>query len=114
MEHIDKFGRTWRYTPSHDANKMLKISNSLAERGYDANVALMGRAGKYAGFTQDLEPYLLKSGPTWYMGMKYGDEGHEYISPCLDDRIVAMMVEAHRREACGNKEMQAVYELGGL
>lgn len=110
MSHTDKFGRTWRYTPGHDTNKMLQISAGLAARGYDAAVALRGAGHTYDQQSQGLEPYLLKSGHAWVMGMRYGNEGHEYISPCLDDRIIQMMVEAHRREA-GSVEHQAIWEL---
>jgi hypothetical protein len=59
-----------------------------------------------------LEPYLLKSGYGWHMGMRYGDEGSNYISPGIDDGILKLMVRLHRqRNSGGIKEMTAIWEL---
>lgn len=113
--HTDRFGRTWHFTPDHDTDRMLKISQTVAAIGYNANHAL--RTGnaveQYSMYEKDgkLEPYLLKMGNgSWVMGMRFGNEGSEYISPGLDKRIIAMMIELHRTK-CDAREFQAVMAL---
>lgn len=113
--HTDSYGRTWHFQPDHDTDRMLKLSNEVAAIGYNANHSL--RTGQvadhYAMYLKDgqLEPYLLKSGDgKWYMGMRYGNSGSEYISPGLDARIISMMIELHRQK-CSAKESVAVYTL---
>lgn len=99
--HIDTYGRQWRFTPGHDTACMLQISDSLAQRGFDADRLLRGFPDiTYAVLAAQgpLEPYLLKLGETWYMVMRYGDEGREYYSPGLNVNIIRAMLDLHRQE----------------
>lgn len=113
MIHRDKFDRVWRYKPDHDTDRMLQISDAVASIGYNANYALCNGEAEnmYAGFEQPLEPYLLKMHSGWVMGMRYGDEGWEYISPGLDSRIIEMMVELHGRLPQSRNESNAIWAL---
>lgn len=113
--HTDTFGRTWIFTPGHNPDKMLQLSHDVAAIGYNANHAL--RTGdtmdryREAMADQPMEPYLLKNGKDgWYMGMRYGDSGSEYISPGLDAGIIQMMIALHRRK-CSAQEAMAVVML---
>lgn len=114
--HTDIYGRPWRYIPDHDTSRMLKISNTLAKIGHDASRSL--RTGApcdfYARYQQEhtLEPYLLKMWDNhWVMGMRYGNEGHEYISPDIDRRIIEMMIEWHCKNAPNQLELAAIDNL---
>ena len=113
--HTDRFGRKWHFTPDHNTDRMLKLSQTVAAIGYNSNHAL--RTGEvkdhYAMYESEgrLEPYLLKMGnDEWVMGMRYGNSGSEYISPGLDKRIISMMIDLHRTK-CDAVEFQAVMVL---
>lgn len=113
--HTDIYGRQWRFKPDHDTANMLQISDSLAARGYNAARVLSGVFGTYGQLAAEgpLEPYLLKlPGDTWCMGMRFGDEGHEYYSPGLNQNIIRAMLDYHRAE-CGPAELLIYTKLMG-
>jgi hypothetical protein len=115
--HTDKFGRKWKFEPGHDADAMLKLTHKVAAVGYNAHHALQTGVyeDRYAERLKDypdMEPYLLKSGYGWHMGMRYGNEGSNYISPGIDNGIINLMIALHRRSNAGGiSEMQAIWEL---
>jgi hypothetical protein len=110
--HTDKYGRNWLFKSSY-ADDMLRISGWLAEFGFNTDRKFSGSAFTYAQYAQDypgMEPYLLKMGDRWVMGMLYGDGPGEYISPGLDDGIVALMLRHHKKHH-GPTEQLAVATL---
>lgn len=113
--HTDCYGRTWRFKPGHDTSTMLQISRDLARAGYNANAALTfgDYSDRYAKLEGGgpLEPYLLKLGDNWYMGMRWGDEGSEYYSPGLSDSLIELMLKRHNAEACSEAEQRAIYHI---
>lgn len=104
MSHIDKFGREWKYTPGNNPNRMLKLTHSTASIGWPK-------------LLPHHEPYLLRMTKGWSMGIRYGNEGHEYLSPGLEfqeGNLIERMLAHHDLYIafCDNtKERGALIEL---
>lgn len=108
--HIDSFGREWRYTPDHDTSRMVKVPSDLMRALYKFGTVLStcdaGYVGAYAdGWpTHDADCYFLKSNMErdfWYAGVRYGDDGAEYLSLHIPQALIIETIKSLR--ACTNR-----------
>lgn len=107
--HTDKFGREWLYTPGHDADRMLRPSKTHTLAALNFERAMRGAPTVGQDYMDGLEPYLLKMGNAWVFGARFGDEGHQYYSPGLDQRVIEMMLQAHVATSTGEfRAMEAL------
>lgn len=99
--HIDKFGRTWNYTPDHDTGRMLQINPKimLAVYNFHAVIRSQDAETKWAHTQRwpvdPVDCYLLKMRNEWCAGIRCSDEASDYISPYFDARVIEFMIEQH-------------------
>lgn len=116
-QHIDKYGRTWNWTPGHDTNLMLQIDPRIMLAAYNFSHIMRTQDPEFNGAYGEAWPvpnpdcYLLKHSAGWYAGIRLSDEGHDYLSPGFDDHLIAMMVEGHRLGNLCRAELSVVWDL---
>lgn len=114
--HIDKFGRTWNYTPDHDTGRMLQIDPAIMLAAYNFQAVIRTQDAEFQGAhakgwpVDPVDCYLLRMSNEWCAGIRCSDKNSDYISPCFDARVVAFMIEHHSYRMNG-READAFYAI---
>lgn len=91
--HTDKYGRTWRFKPGHDADSMVQVPWDVMAQFMAADRILTNGVGAEIWMNTEFakarpDCYILKSGEHLYTGARYSDEPGDYHSSCTHNKAV--------------------------
>lgn len=116
--HTDKYGRTWRFKPNHDADCMVQVPWDVMAKFMQADRILLQGTGAETWMLQDFadgkpDGYILKLGGKLYTDARYSDEPSDYRSSCILTKAVfdAMVWHLYRRGP--NRNAMAILDLIG-
>lgn len=118
MPYTDIYGRSWQFIPDQDARFMLQLTPSevysaLAVRNYDTGGAL-AYTSDWAELLDrpEVDCYLLNldGNGDWVMGVRYGNDPHEYCGLHLSPAVIQIALRHHHYHHPA-QESAAVYSL---
>lgn len=117
---IDNYGRSWNHKPDHNTDHMLQVDPDLMLLTYQLQVKLRAFEGAWReGWPAPVvDCYLLRMskatsdqlaqmpdqfihGYEWAAGVRLSDEPSDYLGLYIDSRLIAVMIDYHKRTARG-------------
>ncbi len=116
--HTDKYGRTWRFKPNHDADCMVQVPWGVMAKFMQADRILLQSTAAEDWMLAQFEEgkpdcYILKLQGRLYTGARYSDEPSDYSSSCIISKSVLDAMVWHLYRSGGTANTPAILDLIG-